>query len=197
MFNAAKPLLIATAMLAGTTTALAQPTVPAAPVVPAAPAATAAPTMTPLAVPAPAPAAAPTLEFAFEETVNLGPETSVGKTGLGERIIIPIIGGTFSGPGIKGTILSGGWDWQLVRADGCRQIKADYMLLTDDGVAINVVNTGALCGGQNRVFRTHPVFEAPVGKYQWLSQNTFIGTLDQAKQADGGPAVHIRFYKVN
>jgi small ligand-binding sensory domain FIST len=143
--------------------------------------------------------ATPALEFAFEETVTLGAEIAVGKTAQGERIIIPITGGTFSGPGIKGTILSGGWDWQLVRADGCRQIKADYMLLTDDGVVINVVNTGALCGGKGpvRAFRTQPVFEAPLGKYQWLSQNAFIGTLDPAKQADGKPAVHIRFYKVN
>jgi Protein of unknown function (DUF3237) len=189
---------VITAMLLSAQTASAAEPAPAmkVPAV-AVPAPVAAPAPQP--APAPAPPAAPLLEFAFEETVTLGAEIQLGNTALGERIIIPITGGTFSGPGIKGTILSGGWDWQLVRADGCRQIKADYMLLTDDGVVINVINTGALCGGSGgkRVFRTQPVFEAPLGKYQWLSQSAFIGTLEPAKQADGKPAVQIRFYKVN
>src|SRR6185503_12394400 len=83
---------------------------------------------------------APTLEFAFEETVALGPATLPGDTARGGRIIIPITGGTFEGPGIKGVIMPGGWDWQLRRADGCTEVKADYFLQTDDGVVINVVN---------------------------------------------------------
>ena len=94
---------------------------------------------------APAAAPEPRLEFAFEELVLLGPASSPGNTAYGSRNIIPIIGGTFEGPGIKGTIIPGGWDWQLVRADGCVDVHADYMIKTDDGVIINVVNDGALC----------------------------------------------------
>ena len=58
-----------------------------------------------------APAAAqqePTLEFAFEEIVTLGQATAPGDTARGGRIIIPITGGTFEGPGIKGVIVPGG-----------------------------------------------------------------------------------------
>src|SRR3569623_3212805 len=84
----------------------------------------------------------PALQFAFEETVTLGTAIPVGSTPLGKRNIVPITGGTFEGPGIKGTIIPGGWDWQLPRADGCAQIKADYMLKPDDGVVITVVNAG-------------------------------------------------------
>ncbi|MFM6829933.1 MAG: DUF3237 domain-containing protein [Novosphingobium sp.] len=153
-----------------------------------------------LALAAAAATVAPTpgLEYAFEETVLLGPDVPAGQTPLGGRNIIPITGGTFEGPGLKGTIIGGGWDWQLRRADGCLQIKADYMLRTDDGAVINVVNTGVSCRANDpkAVVRTHPVFEAPQGKYDWLSQGCFIGTLDQVSLPDGKRAVRIRFYRV-
>ena len=150
-----------------------------------------------LAVPAAA-QQAPTLEFAFEEIVTLGGATSPGDTARGGRLIIPITGGTFEGPEIKGTVMPGGWDWQLRRADGCTDVEADYFLKTDDGVVINVLNKGVICppeGGTPRPVRTHPVFEAPRGKYEWLSQVAFVGTLEAAPPS-AGPAVKIRFYRV-
>lgn len=140
----------------------------------------------------------PTLEFAFEEIVALGQATSPGDTAHGGRLIIPITGGTFEGPGIKGVVMPGGWDWQLRRPDGCTEVKADYFLRTDDGVVINVVNTGVIClgeGGAPLPVRTHPVFEAPRGKYEWLSQTAFVGTLERAPP-EAGPAVRIRFFRV-
>jgi len=144
-------------------------------------------------------APAPRLEFAFEEIVLLAPALVPGATAYGRRNMIPITGGTFEGPGIKGTIVPGGWDWQLVRADGCVDVHADYMLKTDDGVIINVVNNGALCmpkpGEPPKPARTSPRFEAPLGKYQWLGQTAFVGTLEGAKGPAGEPAVKIRFYK--
>ena len=151
----------------------------------------------------PPPPAAPQLVFAFEETVALGDGIPVGPTPFGVRNIVPITGGTFSGPGngagIKGTIIPGGWDWQLGLPNGCAAIKADYMLKTDDGVVINVINTGKLCGpreGEVAVPNyTTPVFEAPLGKYEWLGRTSFIGTLEGAT-FDGKPAVRIRFYRV-
>lgn len=151
----------------------------------------------PIALAAPAQAADPTLQFAFEETVTLADNVHPGATALGERNIVPITGGTFEGPGIRGEIIGGGWDWQLRRADGCTQIKADYMLRTDDGVVINVVNTGVSCRAKDpkAVVRTHPVFEAPLGKYEWLSQSAFIGTLDPVTLPDGKRAVRIRFFR--
>ena len=141
---------------------------------------------------------APSLEFVFEEIVKLGEVTRPGDTARGGRIIIPITGGTFEGPNIKGIVVPGGWDWQLRRADGCTDVKADYFLQTDDDVVINVVNTGVICtgeGGAPMPVRTHPVFEAPIGKYEWLSKNAFIGTLELAPP-ENGPAVRIRFYRV-
>jgi hypothetical protein len=141
---------------------------------------------------------APVAEFVFEEIVSLGPAQVVGDTARGARQLIPITGGTFEGPNIKGTIVPGGWDWQLRRADGCTEIEADYMIRTDDDVIINVVNKGVLCPPKDGIavpVRTHPVFEAPHGKYEWLGQAAFIGTLEAATGAPG-PAVKIRFYRM-
>lgn len=141
----------------------------------------------------------PGLELVFEETVTLGEAIVMGETARGQRQLIPITGGTFEGPNIKGEVLPMGWDWQLVRGDGCVEIEADYFLRTDDGVLINIVNSGVLCpaseGGANPV-RTQPVFEVPLGKYEWLGQGGYIGTLGMAVASDG-PAVQISIYRAN
>jgi hypothetical protein len=139
----------------------------------------------------------PRLEFAFEEFVTLGASIHPGETPFGERNIVPITGGTFSGPNIQGKVMSGGWDWQLATKTGCHSIHADYFLLTDDGTVINVVNAGTSCakpGSNIRVFTT-PTFEAPLGPHAWLNGGAFVGTLELAT-VDGKPAVHIRFYQV-
>ena len=141
----------------------------------------------------------PELEFSFEERVTLGEAIPAGTTARGQRLLIPITGGTFEGPELRGEVLPMGWDWQLRRDDGCTEVEADYFLRTDDGVIINVVNEGVICpAGEEGVtpVRTHPVFEAPLGKYDWLSKSAFVGTLEP--EMDGGElvAVRIRFYRV-
>ena len=67
---------------------------------------------------------APGLAFAFEIKVELGPVQEVGQAVHGERRIIPITGGTFEGPGIRGRVLNGGADWQIVHADGLAELDA-------------------------------------------------------------------------
>ena len=60
----------------------------------------------------------PQLEFALQLKVTLGEAYSCGETQHGRRTIIPITGGTFEGPKIKGTILNGGAVYQLANAAG-------------------------------------------------------------------------------
>jgi len=150
------------------------------------------------AAPAPTPSA-PQMEFVFEEIVMLGAGYHPGATPWGERNIVPITGGTFSGPNIKGKILPGGWDWQLASKTGFNRIQADYMLQTDDGVIINIVNKGTMGGpgepgAKPSPVYTSPVFEAPIGRYSWLNEGAYVGTLE-VTNVDGKFAVRIRIYK--
>jgi hypothetical protein len=143
--------------------------------------------------------AAPAFAFIFEENVTLADSVHVGATPRGQRNIVPITGGTFSGPNIRGKILPGGWDWQLALPDGCFVMEADYMIQTDDGVVINVYNKGARCpdaSGKIPRILTSPVFEAPEGPYKWLNGGAYVGTVD-GETIDGKPAVRIRFYKAS
>ena len=141
---------------------------------------------------------APKLEFVFEELVTLGPSEHPGKTPFGERNIVPITGGTVSGPKIMGTVMPGGWDWQL-STGGCNRLKADYMIRTDDGIIINVLNQASMCDGNSTpssIIMTSPVFEAPLGRYQWLNGGVYVGAL-KVTTFEGKQAVRIRFYKVD
>jgi hypothetical protein len=142
------------------------------------------------------PSADPHLEFVFEEFVTLGPGMHPGATPYGERNIVPITGGTFVGPKIRGKILPGGWDWQLTTKTGCHSIQADYMIQADDGAIINVVNKGTFCSGPGAPSRplTTPTFEAPLGPHQWLNSGAYVGTLEPMTW-QGHPSVHIRFYQ--
>jgi hypothetical protein len=138
----------------------------------------------------------PHLVFVFEEYVTLGPGVHPGETPFGDRNIVPITGGVFSGPKIRGKVMPGGWDWQLVTKTGCHSLDANYMIQADDGAIINVMNKGMLCtfsGAETQLFTT-PSFEAPLGRYAWLNGGAYVGTLELAKLR-GKLAVHVRIYQ--
>lgn len=118
----------------------------------------------------------PQLEFAMQLRVTLDNAYVVGETPHGRRQVIPITGGTFEGPLLKGTILSGGADYQLGSADGSRtELEAIYSIRTDDGVNIHVRNRGLICTGESFYFKATPQFEAPAdSKYAWLNNAIFV-----------------------
>ena len=123
---------------------------------------------------------APKLEFVYEAHVDIGPLESVGETVQGVQRIIPITGGSFEGPRLKGKIVPGAADWNLLRSDDVSVVSAAYFMRTDDGVLIKILNQGV--NGKSdptnpRPMFTSPSFEAPKGKYQWLNQGVFVGSL--------------------
>ncbi len=125
-------------------------------------------------------APAPETEFVMQLRVTLDQPYSVGETPHGRRTVIPITGGTFEGPRLKGTILNGGADWQL--AKGSRtEIEAIYSIKTDDGVYIHIRNRGIIASSQDAqgrpsfYFRAAPQFEAPEDSpYAWLNNALFL-----------------------
>ena len=151
----------------------------------------------------PAGARVPKLDFVYECDATLSPAVELGKTVEGQRRIIPITGGTVRGPRIRAELLSGGWDWNLSRNDGAGSVEAAYYMKTDDGVLIRIVNKGVgamaspaqQSATAERFFMfTHPEFEAPVGKYDWLNRAMFVGTLGARRDARN--AVLIRVFQL-
>ena len=124
----------------------------------------------------------PQLEFALQLKVTLGEAYTCGETQHGQRTIIPITGGTFEGPNIKGTIINGGADYQLNnKATGRTELEAIYCIKTDDGVNIHVRNRGIINSGKDEqgnptfYFKAAPQFEAPAdSKYAWLNNALFV-----------------------
>jgi hypothetical protein len=146
------------------------------------------------------------VEFAFEARVTLSPAVVVGETGMGTRQYIPITGGTVTGPKFKGEVIPGGWDYQVSNTGGCQTLRADYFWRAEDGTVIHILNQGLKCpgtlaeAGRNYV---RPQFEAPKGRYEWMTRATFVATLEldpSTPATPGAPpkleAIRIRFFQV-
>ncbi len=130
----------------------------------------------------------PQLEFALQLRVQIDSPYTVGETPHGRRVVIPITGGTFEGPQLRGTILSGGADYQLVSTDGTRtELEAIYSIQTDDGVNIHVRNRGMVLDDKSSYyFKTAPQFEAPSdSKYAWLNNAIFVCQPDFSQSFKG------------
>jgi len=140
-------------------------------------------------------------EFIWEAKVKIANTVTLGESKRGVRRVIPITGGTFAGPQIKGEILSGGEDCQLVRPDGDTELSARYLLKTDDGYIIQVVNK-ALIHTDIKVnaFYCKSVIdlEAPTNSpYDYLNHAIFIGTLKMPELKPGEePYVVIGVYQL-
>ena len=131
----------------------------------------------------------PGLEFVVKLNVDCAGTYTVGETSKGTRTIIPIVGGTFEGPAMKGEVLAGGADYQLNdREHGRTEVEAIYSIKTDDGVYIHIRNCGLITMGRDAngapsfYFRTAPKFEAPRdSKYAWLNDAIFVCMPGQGK----------------
>lgn len=147
----------------------------------------------------PTPTAPPTPEarFAWEAQVDIGERQSLGHGPLGERFIVPILGGTFEGPRLRGTVLPGGADRQQLRADGIKELDALYELQTDDGAVITVRNRVLIdeSATPGRYARSVLQLQAPVGPHGWLNRRVFVGTLHSLRPARA--AVCIRVYELD
>jgi Protein of unknown function (DUF3237) len=132
---------------------------------------------------------APRLEFVFAAHVTVGEPLDLGDVGKGRRRIVPITGGDFFGPDIRGTVLGGGADWQIIRADGVAELEARYTLRTEDGALIHVRNMAlrhgppevmaALADGRevapgSYYFRGATFFETSAERYAWLTSHIIV-----------------------
>ena len=148
----------------------------------------------------------PRLEFIFAADVTVDLPLDVGNVGKGTRRFVPIAGGEVSGPKLRGEVLRGGGDWQVIRDDGVAELEARYTLRTDNGALIFVRNYGlrhgprdviaALAAGQtvdhaSYYFRGATFFDTSAAQYAWLTKQIVIcvGEREPAR-------VKLKFYQV-
>lgn len=124
----------------------------------------------------------PELRFAFRIVAEVGTHLPLQQRD-GERLeFIPITGGPVTGD-VTGEIVPGGGDWCLTRADDAYQVEARYLIRTDQGEIVDVVNVGVLRhldGGtgtskQMGYFQSTPRFRTTSPRLQWLTRSVFVG----------------------
>jgi hypothetical protein len=132
----------------------------------------------------------PALRRFLDLRVEVGSPLEVGAVGTGVRRVIPIVGGSFTGPGWSGRVLPGGADFQLVTSERTARLEARYVLETDAGdrlyVQNNAVRTasaevmGRLMRGEpvdpaDVYFRCAPTFETAAPALAWVMERAFLG----------------------
>ena len=142
----------------------------------------------------------PHLQKQFEIRVEVTPPVLVGQDNIsGRRQLIPILSGTLTGapggcfPELRGTVLPGGVDSQVIRPDGRCELSARYGVRLEggewDGAGFYIENNGfrtvpaehvqtVLSGGfvnpSLYYFCTVPQFEIYDSRLGWLKQRLFV-----------------------
>lgn len=129
-------------------------------------------------------------EFLFTITVTVAQLHDFGDTPFGLRHVDLLGSGTFEGPKLCGTVLPGGIDQKLIRADGAMTPNVRLVLKTDDEALIYMHYTGVrhgsaevmqrIAGGESvdpseYYLRNAPFFETAAPKYDWLNRIVSVG----------------------
>ena len=135
------------------------------------------------------------MEFLVEFEVDAGcasrdPARVAPQRPGGRRRIVPLTGGTFSGPELNGVLLPGASaDWQVVPADGTALGDIRYTLQTDGGDLLYVQSRGVRHGSAEVLarlarredvdageytFRTTTQIDTAAPELGWLNKGVFV-----------------------
>jgi Protein of unknown function (DUF3237) len=133
---------------------------------------------------------APRLTRVYRLEAALGDPLDVGDVSQGQRRIVPLTGGAFTGPELNGKLLPGASaDWQIVVPDGTALGDIRYTLQTDGGTLLYVQSRGVRHGSaevlgrlargddvdaSEYVFRTSTQIETASRDLDWLNKGVFI-----------------------
>ncbi len=126
--------------------------------------------------------------YRLEATVDA--PLDLGDIGQGRRHIVPLTGGTFTGPEINGQLLPGASaDWQVVLPDGTALGDSRYTLPPDSGALLYVQSRGIRHGSpevlarlrrgehvdaSEYTFRTSTQIETAATELDWINKGIFI-----------------------
>ena len=141
----------------------------------------------------------PRLTEVYRLEATLGPPLELGEVVGGRRRIVPLTGGTFSGPELNGTLLPGASaDWQLIQADGIALGDIRYTLQTEADELLYVQSRSVrhgppevlarLARGEDvdpseYTFRTSTQIETSAPDLGWLNRGIFVSV--GGRSADG------------
>lgn len=132
----------------------------------------------------------PRLTQVYRLDATLGDPLDLGDIAQGRRRIVPLTGGTFSGPELNGTLLSGASaDWQIVLPDGTALGDIRYTLQTDGDDLLYVQSRSVRHGSaevlarlgrgedvdaSEYIFRTSTQIETSSPHLDWLNKGIFV-----------------------
>jgi muconolactone delta-isomerase len=142
----------------------------------------------------------PRLTKVYRLEATLAPPLELGETVQGShRRIVPLAGGTFSGPEMSGRLLPGASaDWQIILPDGTALGDIRYILETDRGDLLYVQSHSIRHGSPEVLarlgrgedvdpgeytFRTSTEIETAAPDLDWLNKGIFISVA--GRQAAG------------
>ena len=133
----------------------------------------------------------PRLTLIYRLEASLAQPLVLGDVAGGHRRIVPLTGGTFTGPEISGKLLPGASaDWQIVLPDGSTLGDIRYTLQTDAGDLLYVQSRGVRHGSPEVLarlargedvdageytFRTSTQIETAAPDLDWLNKGVFVG----------------------
>jgi len=114
--------------------------------------------------------------LAFSVSLTVSAVHNVGNTQFGKRRQLDVSGGTITGDKLKGTVLTGGLDYELTLSTGAMELEEVLILKTSDNVTIFARVCGVAAAGDSLI-RIVPDIEAPTaGSYAWLNTTKLVGT---------------------
>ena len=132
----------------------------------------------------------PRLTPVYRLEATVGEPMEIGDTAHGRRRIVPLTGGSFTGPAINGALLPGASaDWQTVLPDGTALGDVRYTLRTDGGDVLYVQARGVRHGSaevlarlargedvdaSEYTFRTSTQIETAAAELDWLNKGVFV-----------------------
>lgn len=142
--------------------------------------------------------------LAFSVSLTVSATHDVGNTQFGKRRQLDVSGGTITGDKLKGTVLTGGLDYELTLSTGAMELEQVLIYKTSDNTSIFVRNCGVAAPGDSAI-RIVPDIEAPTsGAYAWLNTTKLVGTrvvegnkitlevYDVSKATAGEPKVQLK-----
>ncbi|HEY1516685.1 MAG TPA: DUF3237 domain-containing protein [Solirubrobacteraceae bacterium] len=132
----------------------------------------------------------PRLTYVYRLEATVGQPLDIGARSQGHRRIVPLTGGSFSGPEIRGTLHAGtSADWQTVLPDGTAVGDIRYTLETDGGDRLYVqshsirhgspevltrLGRGEAVDPTEYTFRASTMIETAATDLDWLNKGIFI-----------------------